>query len=115
MDREVSQLRLPDSIFNRGVCNVFEKKSFVYDCFGIADICRAGFFTECVALSMLLAKVALKSMVAGSGTAIVVKISQTGVNDIPGISAAAALDIALAFDTSVVSLSGAPFGLGSDN
>ena len=48
-------MRLPDSIFNRGVCNVFEKKSFVYDCFGIADVCRAGFCaTECVASRMLL-------------------------------------------------------------
>jgi hypothetical protein len=46
MDREVSQLRLPDSIFNRGVCNVFEKRSFVYDCFGIADVCRAGFLSR---------------------------------------------------------------------
>ena len=51
-----------------------------------------------------------EGMAAGSGTAIVVKISQTGVNDIPGLAAASALDVYLAFDTSLISL-GTPFGL----
>ena len=49
-------------------------------------------------------------MAAGSGTAIVVKISQTGVNAIPGLAAAATLDVYLAFDTSLVNLTGIPFG-----
>ncbi|MCY3870895.1 MAG: leucine-rich repeat domain-containing protein [Gemmatimonadetes bacterium] len=49
--------------------------------------------------------------VAGQGTTITVKISQTGVNDIPGIAAAGAIDVALAFDTSVVGLTAVPLGL----
>ena len=50
-------------------------------------------------------------MVEGSGTTITVRISQTGVNDIPGLAAAGTLDIALAFDNSLVSLSAVPLGL----
>lgn len=46
--------------------------------------------------------------VAGSGTTITVRISQTGVNDIPGLAAAGTLDIALAFDNSLVTLANPP-------
>ena len=54
-------------------------------------------------------------MVSGQGTTITVKVSQTGVNDIPGISAAAGLNIDFAFDASVVSLA-TPLGfLRADN
>ena len=80
------------------------------------------FFTTALALLMFAGQASSQSvslthvpgdggtegMAAGSGTTITVKISQTGVNDIPGIAAAAALDIDFAFDTSVVSLSSAP-------
>ena len=43
-------------------------------------------------------------MVSGQGTTITVRISQTGVNDIPGIATAAGINIDVAFDASVVSL-----------
>ena len=80
------------------------------------------FFTTALALLMFAGQASSQSvslthvpgdggtegMAAGSGTTITVKISQTGVNDIPGIAAAAAVDIDFAFDTSVVSLSSAP-------
>ena len=44
--------------------------------------------------------------VAGADTEIVVKISQTGVNDFPGLATAPGLNIDVAFDASVVSLTG---------
>ena len=43
-------------------------------------------------------------MVSGQGTTITVRVSQTGVNDIPGIATAAGVNIDFAFDASVVSL-----------
>ena len=43
-------------------------------------------------------------MVSGQGTTITVKVSQTGVNAIPGIATASGLNIEVAFDASVVSL-----------
>ena len=46
--------------------------------------------------------------VSGQGTTFTVRISQTGVNDIPGIANVAGLNIDLAFDTSVVSLTTPP-------
>lgn len=45
---------------------------------------------------------------AGSGTAVMVKISQTGVGDIPAVASAVALDIELSFDSSLLSLAVPP-------
>ena len=45
-----------------------------------------------------------EGIVSGQGTTFTVRVSQTGVNDFPGISAAGGLNIDLAFDASVVSL-----------
>ena len=45
-----------------------------------------------------------EGIVSGQGTTFTVRISQTGVNDIPGISALPGLNIDLAFDASKVSL-----------
>ena len=49
-----------------------------------------------------------EGIVSGQGTTFTVRVSQTGVNDIPGIAAAPGLNIDFAFDTSVVSLTNAP-------
>jgi len=46
--------------------------------------------------------------VSGQGTTFTVRISQTGVNDVPGISNAAGLNIDFVFDASKVSLTAAP-------
>ena len=46
----------------------------------------------------------IAGIVSGQGTTFTVRISQTGVNDIPGISALSGLNIDLAFDASKVSL-----------
>ena len=45
-----------------------------------------------------------EGIVSGQGTTFTVRVFQTSVNDIPGISAASGLNIDFAFDASVVSL-----------
>ena len=56
-----------------------------------------------------------EGIVSGQGTTFTVRVSQTGVNDIPGIANAVVLEIDLAFDASVVSLT-TPLGfLRADN
>ncbi len=45
-----------------------------------------------------------EGIISGPGTTFTVRVSQTGVNDIPGIANAARLNIDFAFDTSVVNL-----------
>ncbi len=47
-----------------------------------------------------------EGIVSGQGTTFTVRISQTGVNNFPGISASAGLNVDLAFDASAVSLTG---------
>ncbi|MCY4351777.1 MAG: hypothetical protein OXC45_01565, partial [Gemmatimonadetes bacterium] len=54
-------------------------------------------------------------IVSGQGTTFTVRVSQTSVNDIPGISAAAGLNIDLAFDASAISLTGTGGLLKADN
>jgi len=49
-----------------------------------------------------------EGIVSGQGTTFTVRVSQTGVNDVPGISTAAGLNIDFAFDASKVSLTAAP-------
>ncbi|MDE2698165.1 MAG: hypothetical protein OXI23_04800, partial [Gemmatimonadota bacterium] len=80
-------------------------------------------FTTALALLMFAGQVSAQSVslthvpgeggsegkVSGSGTAVMVKVSTTGVNAL--LAAASSLDIAVAFDKSLVSLTGVPPGL----
>ena len=57
-----------------------------------------------VSLSHVPGEGGTEGMVAGQGTTFTVRISQTGVNAIPGIDNASSLDIDVAFDPSVLSI-----------
>ena len=101
-------MRLPDSIFQLEEFVMFLKKSLFFTT-ALALLMFAGqASSQSVSLTHVPGEGGTEGMAAGSGATITVKISQTGVNDIPGIAAAAAVDIDFAFDTSVVSLSSAP-------
>ena len=90
---------------------MFLKKSLLFTT-ALALLIFAGqASSQSVSLTHVPGEGGTEGMAAGSGTTITVKISQTGVNDIPGISAAGALNIVLAFDMSLVSLPAVPFGL----
>ncbi len=66
---------------------------------------------QSVSLSHVPGEDGTEGTVSGSGTAIMVKVTTMGIAGNPLLASVSALDVAFAFDTSLVSLTGVPAGL----